>query len=83
MRVSAPTPLRIALLACALALGAGCAMPVGELAERPWNEVVTPHFHLLSDASASETLQMAEQLARFRELLIALEVMGETEPGVP
>jgi tetratricopeptide (TPR) repeat protein len=83
MKGPAHTPLRIALLACALALGAGCAMPVGELAERPWTEVVTPHFHLLSEASAPETQRLAEQLARFRQLLIALEIMGETEPRVP
>jgi hypothetical protein len=28
-------PLRSALLACALVLGSGCAMPVVDLAERP------------------------------------------------
>jgi tetratricopeptide (TPR) repeat protein len=58
-------------------------MPVGKLAERPWNEVVTPHFHLLSDTSASETLRMAEELTRFRQLLMLLEIMEDAEPGVP
>ena len=83
MRGAAHAPLRIALLACALALGTSCAMPVGKLAERPWTEVVTPHFHLLSDTSAHETQRMAEELARFRQLLIALEIMKETEPRIP
>ncbi|HEY5657801.1 MAG TPA: hypothetical protein VIY27_08415, partial [Myxococcota bacterium] len=80
MSPPARTPLRTALLACALALGTGCAMPVGELAERPWTEVVTPHFHLLSDAPAPETLQLAQQLARFRQLLVALEILEDAEP---
>ncbi len=83
MRGPNHTPLRTALLACALALGTACAMPVGRLAERPWNEVVTPHFHLLSDASAAETLRMAEELARFHQLLTLLEVIEDTKPSAP
>lgn len=83
MRGPTRAPLRIALLACALALGTGCAMPVGKLVERPWTEVVTPHFHLLSDTPASETLRMAEELARFRQLLVLLEILEDSEPAVP
>jgi tetratricopeptide (TPR) repeat protein len=79
----AHNPLRVALLACVWMLGAGCAMPVGKLAERPWHEVVTPHFHLLSDASATETARMAEELARFHQLLTALEVIEDVETRVP
>ena len=83
MRGLAHTPLRIALLACVWMFGTSCAMPVGKLAERPWHEVVTPRFHLLSDASRSDTLRMGEELERFRQLLSLLEIMEDAEPSVP
>jgi tetratricopeptide (TPR) repeat protein len=83
MKGPAHTPLHRALLVCALVLGTGCTMPVGRLAEQPWNEVVTPHFHLLSDASTARTLHLAEDLERFRQLLVLLEILEDSEPAVP
>lgn len=77
------SPLRLCggmLVAVALATASGVR---ADLADEGWIEVASPHFTLVSQISEERTRELAEELERFRRVVLFVTRAGRGELPVP
>jgi FimV-like protein len=67
----------------ATCLLAGCAGGVPRYVQRPWIEVRTDNFHLISSAEEARTIEVARRLEEFRSVAGLLTAAKHLDPALP